>query len=143
VAQQPPSSSEYPVYVATRMLVEPVECRRIHEPIDGWSWIYCESVGALLRDMVRAVKRGAEPLVMSIRGPVDVLRVEELVEELADPMVEGCFRVHTAVSSSSKLFKLASLVRIKAKPTTIVACFKGVRVSELLSSGIVPLVWEK
>jgi hypothetical protein len=136
-----PHVTEGPVYVAVKLPFEPFECRRVHEPIDGWSWLYCEDMDSLLREVVRAVRQGYEPPLLSTRGPVDLLRVGDF-RDLVDPVVEGCLRVRTEVSSSSKLFELSSLVRIRLKPPTLVACFKGVKVAELLRCGIIPLIWE-
>jgi hypothetical protein len=134
---------EGPIYIAMKLPFEPVECWRVHEPIDGWSWLRCEDVDSLFREVVRTVKHGYEPPILSVQGPVDLLRVEDL-KNLVDPVIEGCLRIRTSttISSSSKLFELASLVRIRLGPLTVVACFRGVKVAELLRYGIIPLIWE-
>ncbi len=135
-------SHENPLYVALKLFVEPVWCKRLHEPINGWSWVYCENISALLRDIIRAVRQGFEPLIASVQGPINILRIEEL-EGLSNPVVKGCFKTHIMPGKHLELFKLASSVKVKTHPLIVVACFEDINVAELILHGIIPLVWDR
>jgi len=135
-------SCEKPLYVALKLFVKPVECKQLHEPIDGWGWVYCENIDALLRDIIRAVRQGFEPLIESVRGPINILRIEEL-EGLTNPTVRGCFKTHVMPGKHPELFKLASSVKVKTRPFTVIACFEDANVAELILHGIIPLVWDR
>jgi hypothetical protein len=133
------SSSACPLYVALKLFIEPVECKRIHEPIEGWSWVCCESVEALLRDLIRAVKCGFDPIIASVQGPIDILRVEELENQT----IRGCFKIHAMPDKYPELLKLTSSIKVKVRPTIIVACFENTSINELIQHEIIPLVWDQ
>ena len=50
-----------PVYAAVRLGRRPCECEELHEPVEGWVWVRCPDLGALLREVARSSQLAAGP----------------------------------------------------------------------------------
>jgi len=132
------------LYVAAKLGREPVECRLLHEPVDGWAWMLCPDPGSLLREVARSLLSGFKPMLATPRGPLDPLEVERFLSELGDPRLDGCFEVLVKERGPEELLELgASSLTWRPGSPIVVASFKGARVVTLLERGFVPLVWRR
>jgi hypothetical protein len=132
------------LYVAMKLGREPVECRFLHNPVDGWAWMCCPDLGALLREVARSLLSGLKPSIATPRGPLDPLKAEACLSELEDPRLEGCFEVLVEGRRPTELLELgASSVAWRPGSPIATASFNGARVVALLEQGFVPLVWRK
>jgi hypothetical protein len=132
------------LYIAVKLGCDPVECRPLHEPIDGWVWVRCPNLGSLLRDVARSLLSGLKPLLVTPQGPLDPLEAEKHLSELEDPRLDGSFEVLVKEREPAELLKLgATSLTWKPGSPTIMASFKGASVVTLLERGLVPLVWKE
>lgn len=121
---------------------EPLECELLHKPIDGWVWVRCPDLGALLREVARSLLSGSRPLVATTRGLLDPLEAEKCVSDLVDPRLEGFFEVLVEGRRLLELLMLgASSITWRPGSPTVTAGFRGVSATALLERGFVPLVW--
>lgn len=131
-----------PIYVAARLGRAPVECRTLHEPVDGWAWIECSDAGALLRDVARAVAEGFDASLSLPSGPLDPLRVDEFAREMADPILNGVFVILCPGRDFAELVRLgARRIEWRQGWRYVRAQFRGARVVELLRRKFIPVVW--
>lgn len=129
------------VYAAVKLGCEPLECEFLHGPVEGWVWVRCPDLGALLRDVARSLLSGCEPLVATPSGLLDPLEAEARLNELEDPVLDGEFAV-LAGSNPAELFELgATSVEWKPGSTVVKARFRCARVASLLERGFIPVVW--
>ena len=130
-----------PVYAAVRLGCDFSECEPLCEPVDGWVWVRCSDLGALLREVARSLLSGFEPLVATPRGLLDPLEAEARLSELEDPVLDGEFLV-LARGNPLELLELGA-VTVEWKPDnpTARASFRGARAARLLERGFVPIVW--
>jgi hypothetical protein len=130
------------LYVAMKLGREPVECRPLHRPVDGWAWMFCPDLGALLREVARSLLSGLKPLVATPRGPLDPLEAEVRLGELEDPQLDGRFEVLVEGRRPTELLELgaSSLAWGPGSPIAT-ASFNGTSAVALLERGFVPLVW--
>jgi len=132
------------LYVAVKLGREPVECRPLHSPVDGWAWMRCPDLGALLREVARSLLSGLKPSIATPRGPLDPLKAEACLSELEDPRLEGCFEVLVEGRRPTELLELgASSVAWRPGSPIATASFNGARAVALLERGFVPLVWKE
>jgi hypothetical protein len=132
------------LYVAVKLGREPMECRPLHSPVDGWAWMRCPDLGALLREVARSLLSGSEPLVATPRGPLDPLEAEARLGELEDPRLDGRFEVLVEGRRPTELLELgASSLAWEPGSSIVTASFNGASAVALLEQGFVPLVWRK
>jgi len=130
------------LYVALKLGREPAECEPLHKHLDGWVWVRCPDLGALLREVARSLLSGHEPSIATSNGPLDLLDVERRLKELEDPRLEGCYEVLVEGRELTELLELgAASLRWRPGSPTVVASFKGTSAVALLERGFVPLVW--
>ncbi len=128
------------VYVATRIKDIPAECKLTHEPIDGWAWVECGDLGALLRDIARGLLGGPGEPVATPKGLVDPLELSE--DTVCEPRLDGVFWIYVSGRDFGGLFELGAVrVEWRVGWRFAKAEFKGGRVSDLLARGYVPIVW--
>jgi len=131
------------LYIAIKLGRDPVECKPLHEPIDGWVWVRCPNLGPLLRDVARSLLSGLKPLLVTPQGPLDPLEVDKHLSELEDPRLDGSFEVLVKEQEPVELLKLgATSLTWRPGSPTIMASFKRASVVTLLEKGFVPLVWK-
>jgi len=130
------------LYAAVKLGREPMECEPLHKPLDGWVWVRCKDLGALLREIARSLLSGFEPLVATPSGLLDPLEAEGRLSELEDPRLDGRFEVLVEGRRLAELLELgaSSLAWRPGAPIATVS-FKGASAIALLERGFVPLVW--
>ncbi|MEM1632401.1 MAG: hypothetical protein QXM99_07090 [Thermofilum sp.] len=132
-------------YAALKAAAGLKECVALHVPVDGWVWVRCPDVGALLRDCVRIVSRGGDLGLLATAGGqlVDVLDLDR-----AD--LSGVLRgeVEVAYLEEHPLAALGKLVELRAsrvlyREGRLVADVTGLHVEALVSRGLIPAVWRR
>lgn len=130
------------IYVALKAVGKFTEYAALHVPVDGWVWVRCDDLGALLRDIARQLAAGEETghLVTASGKAVDPLEAERYMSELENPVLEGC--VDVLACDPVKLLELGAVyARVKPDSEVIHACFKKISIERLISCGCIPAVW--
>ncbi|MEM4563667.1 MAG: hypothetical protein QXI55_07060 [Thermofilum sp.] len=133
------------VYAALRAAVGLKECVALHEPVEGWVWVRCPDVGALLRDCARVVSRGGDPSPLVTAGGqlVDVLELDrvDLSGVLRGEVEVACLEGHP-LAALGKLVELRAS-RVLYREGRLVADVTGLHVEALVSRGLIPAVWRR
>jgi len=132
-----------PVYAALRLGCRPCECEELHEPVEGWVWVRCPDLGALLREVARSLASGFEPLVATPSGLLDPLEAEARLSELEDPVLDGVFEVLEAGNPVALLELGAVSLEWRPGGHPARARFRGARAAALLERGLIPVVWPR
>jgi hypothetical protein len=130
-----------PVYAAVRLGCDFSECEPLSEPVDGWVWVRCSDLGALLREVARSLLSGFEPLVATPRGLLDPLEAEARLSELEDPVLDGEFLVLLKGDPLELLELGAATFEWRPGSFLVKALFRKARVVSLLERGFIPIVW--
>lgn len=117
-----------------------VECRALHEPINGWVWLECPGVSGLLRDVVYSLRLGKTPVLMTPSGLLDPLRVEECLGELEKPVLRGCVELAINPRNPGALFEYAVKAVFRRNGSATV-CFEEAPLDVIVKQGHVPLIW--
>ncbi|MCS7104989.1 MAG: hypothetical protein NZ954_05430 [Thermofilaceae archaeon] len=131
------------IYACVRALGDFEECEVLCEPVDGWIWVRCEDVGALMRTLARLISKGRDPgYVYTVKGEaVDVFELDKAdLSGLLDG--EVLFTCKDPTRAIMKLIKLGAK-RATYREGVLVAVLNNVQIEEVLREGIVPVVWRK
>lgn len=131
------------IYACVRALGDFEECEVLSEPVDGWVWVRCEDVGALMRTLARLISKGRDPgYVYTVKGEAfDVLELDK-----AD--LSGFLDGEVLFTCRDPTRAITKLIELGAKRATysegmLVAVLNNVQIEEVLREGIVPVVWRK
>lgn len=131
------------IYACVRALGGLEECEPLCEPVEGWVWIRCEDVGALMRDLARMISRGCDAgYALTARGEaLDVLELDkaDLSGSLSGEVEFVC---GDPLKAFAKLVELGA-ERVSYSEGRLVAVLSGVQLEAVLREGIVPIVWRR
>jgi len=132
-------------YAALKVTAGLKECTALHEPVDGWVWVRCPDVGALLRDCARIISKGGDlsPLVTAGGELVDVLELDRV--DLSGVLRGEAEVVHPKNHPLAALRELVELgaARVLYREGRLTADLTGLHVEMLVSKGLIPAVWRR
>ncbi|MEM2678155.1 MAG: hypothetical protein QXU62_05890 [Thermofilaceae archaeon] len=132
-------------YAALRAKSGLRECVALHDPVDGWVWVRCPDVGALLRDCARIISKGGDlsPLVTAGGQLVDVLELDRV--DLSGILRGEAEIVHPKNHPLAALRELVELgaPRVLYREGRLTADLTGLHVEMLVSKGLIPAVWRR
>lgn len=121
------------------------ECIALHEPVEGWVWIRCPDVGAMLRECARILSAGKEPgpLVTASGEAVNVLELDraDLSGVLKGEGEVMCTRDHP-LAALRRLVELGAR-RVLYREGRLIADLTGLHIETLVREGLIPAFWRK